>query len=128
MTWTWNPDALAAALSAAGFDVDRTNASPIGGGGSLTARRDRGETVDLVAVDAGGRVRATLTRQAAAPAPTSATINGLTVRILTELTRTTTIVGQLTDLHQFQALLAHLDTVGAGNPHLGDSGTVGRAQ
>lgn len=113
MTWIWNPDALSAILSAAGFDVDRTNASPIGGGGSLTARRDRGEAVDLVAVDAGGRVRATITRQAAAPTSSSAPLDGVTLRLLTELTRTTTLAGELTDLGQFQILVSHLDDLGS---------------
>ena len=113
MTWTWNPDALSEALAAARFDVDRTDASPIGGGGSLTARRDSGNTVVLLAVDAGGRFRVTITRQAAEPASSTATLDGLTVRVLTELTSRTTARGDLTDFSQFQTLLQNLDRLGA---------------
>jgi len=128
VTWIFDPDALAKALSDAGFDVDRTHGSPIGGDGSLTARRERGTTATLLAVDAGGRVRVTITRQAGAPESASATVDGAALRILTETTRTTTIAGTLTAPGQFQTLLAHLDRLGAGGesgPGLGDQAAGG---
>lgn len=108
----WNVDAMAltAALEAAGYDVDERDASLPEGGGSLTARRDRANGTVVVAVDAGGRFRATATRLLAESA-TFRDVAGVALRLQTRVSRATTAVGEVADAEQFAALLAVLDEV-----------------
>lgn len=100
--WRWVPSTLAAMLRERGFDVDA--AAPPQPGGSLVARRERGEQAVLVAVDAGGRVRVQLTRVR------RETVRHLTIAA-TELTAVETdqvllnVTGTLPSVAAFAALL-----------------------
>ncbi len=112
MAWVYQPQRLRDILEAAGFDVD-TSAAILSGGGSLSARRQRGEQATVVSVDAGGRFRATLTAVVETPPSTTGNVAGVQVRIVPELTRTTTISGHLTAPDQLGPLLEALPSLAA---------------
>ena len=112
MSWAGDRDAFAAALEAAGYDVDARDASLPEGGGSLTARRDRAAGTVVIVVDAGGRFRATVTHLLAESA-SARTIGGVPVRLQTQVSRATTAFGQLADAGDFSALLEALDELPA---------------
>jgi hypothetical protein len=108
MTWTYRPDLLASTLEAAGFDVDRSTAETIGGGGSLTGRRERAERAVLVAVDAGGRVRIAVTTRLGETAG-SETLGGVALRAIEETTRTRTLTGRLAEPVDLARVVEALD-------------------
>ncbi len=112
MAWIYQPQQLRDILESAGFDVD-TSAAILSGGGSLSARRQRGEQATVVSVDAGGRFRATLTAVVETPPSTTGDVAGVQVRIVSELTRTTTISGHLTTPDQLGPLLQALPSLAA---------------
>lgn len=113
MMWSYEPAALTKILEDAGFDVDESQARGVGGGGSLTARRDRNDGTTTVAIDAGGRMRVMVTRPLAAASEENRTMNGLTLRVLTERSESQTIAAQLTDPTQFAAVLHDAERLGA---------------
>ena len=109
MAWTYRPDDLAAALQAAGFDVDRSVADLSGGGGSLTARRERADRTILVAVDAGGRIRLDVTERLTAASSTAETlIGGVAFRQTDETVRTRTLTGMLVESDDLPRVLDDL--------------------
>lgn len=112
MAWVYQPQQLRDILESAGFDVD-TSAAFLSGGGSLSARRQRGEQATVVSVDAGGRFRATLTTVVETPPSTTGDVAGVQVRIVSELTRTTTISGHLRAPDQLGPLLQALPSLAA---------------
>jgi hypothetical protein len=115
MTWSYEPNALAALLEAAGFDVDRTAADMIGGG-SLTARRDRADRTTILVVDAGGRLRIDLTtRLSERAAPLGLT--GLRLHGVETTVRTWTLTGQATEKEAVARLLAELDRLDRSEKH-----------
>ncbi len=115
MPWVYQPQQLRDTLEAAGFDVD-TSAAALEGGGSLSARQQRGERATVVSLDAGGRFLATLTALVDTSPPKTVDIEGVQLRVVPELTRTTTVSGQLAAPDQLKPLLDAL-------PSLADSHT-----
>lgn len=115
MTWVYDPFALIAALEAVGYDVDLRDASLPEGGGSLTARRDRADGTVVIAVDAGGRFRATVT-QVLADSGSARTVGGVPLRVQTQVSRATNAFGEFADADQFAALLTGLDDLPASLP------------
>ncbi len=112
MVWVYQPQRLRDTLEAAGFDVD-TSAAILSGGGSLSARRQRGEQATVVSLDAGGRFLATLTTVVDTPSPETVDVEGVQLRVVPELTRTTVISGQLTTPDQLAPLLEALPSLAA---------------
>lgn len=115
--WHWDPDRLRADLAALGYDVDGGDAS-LPGGGSLSARRERGTRSHLVAVDAGGRFRAT-TAVAAEEDGRAETVAGVPVRLVAETRRSWTVSATLTDPAQLAAVVAGLDRLAPPPEHDG---------
>lgn len=108
--WEWEPEAIAAELERLGFDVDRAAARLPEGGGSLTARRDRGDRSQVVTVDAGGRLRARVTAVVAERGERRL-IAGARLRVVTRSEAATTMTGTLSDRAQLAAIVAALDAV-----------------
>ena len=113
--WRWQPDQFRAELERLGYDVDAADAHLATSGGSVTARRDRGSRRDLLALDAGGRFRATATF---ATGETSAEeiVGGVPVRVVAEGQRILTVTATLTDPEQVAPLVAALDRLTGGMP------------
>ena len=105
--WRWDPDRFRAELEARGYDVDATEAV-LPAGGSLTARRDRGSRSHLVALDAGGRFRATVT-VALGEVSGEETVAGVALRVVAETRRSVTVSGTLTEADRLPPLLVALD-------------------
>lgn len=112
--WQWRPDELATELERAGWDVDFTGTSLPDGGGSVTARYDRGERTLVMVIDSGGRVRATLAR-VVAEGTRAAEVAGTVVRIVSESQRTTTVFGTLTNVDDLPVFLRWLDSLDGGH-------------
>jgi hypothetical protein len=108
MTWTYRPESLTETFEKAGFDVDRDDEDRIGGGGSLTARRERAGRTILVAVDAAGRLRITVTERRGETAG-AARLGGLDLREIEETIRTRTLTGRLAGAADLDGVLTDLD-------------------
>ncbi|HEU0116968.1 MAG TPA: hypothetical protein VFQ80_19895 [Thermomicrobiales bacterium] len=108
--WTWDPETLAADLEAAGFDVDRGEAHLSDSGGSLTARRDRGERAELVVVDAGGRIRLRVTAVATEDAR-RASVAGVSLRVVTQRRVVANVTGTVHSRDEFLAILDQIDAL-----------------
>ena len=106
--WHWDPERLRADLEALGYDVDAADPALAEGCGRLSARRDTGSRSHVLVVDAGGRFRAVET-VVLDESGRSAEVAGIAVRLVTEVRRSTTIVGTLAASDQLPALLAFLD-------------------
>jgi hypothetical protein len=113
--WRWQPDRFRAELERLGYDVDAAEARLAAARGSVTARRDRGARSDLIALDAGGRFRATVTF---ATGETSAEeiVAGVPVRVVAEGRRILTVAATLTDAEQVAPVVAALDRLTGGMP------------
>lgn len=109
MTWTYDPTMLTKILDHADYDVDDSQARGLGGGGSLSARRDRPNGTVLVAIDSGGRVKVTITRPLGVPGTEEATVDDMEIRLLIEETRAETIATELADTEQLSSLLDFVD-------------------
>ncbi len=114
LRWRWEPDRLREELERAGWETDLSCARIPDGGGSLSARRSRGARTLLLAIDAGGRIRATLTRVVDEHAGT-ATAAGTVLHLVIESQRTTTVAGTLSQMDAFRELLRFLDTLDGGH-------------
>ena len=112
--WRWDPVRFRAELEALGYDVDATEAV-LPAGGSLTARRDRGSRSHLVALDAGGRFRATVT-VALDEVSGEETVAGVALRVVAETWRSVTVSGTLTEVDHLPSLLVALDRLATGRP------------
>lgn len=121
MTWTYDPAALGSILEHANYDVDVSQARGLGGGGSLSARRDRANGTVLVAIDSGGRVKITITRPLGTPATSEATVDDLPVRILIEETRTETIATDMAETANLRPLLGFVDQRLAGEENAAET-------
>ncbi len=108
MHWAVDRLALSEALEAVGYDVDSRDATLPEGGGGLSARRDRADRSVVIAVDAGGRFRLTVT-QLLADSASARTVAGVALRLQTQVSRATIAFGEFTDRDQFAALLAIVD-------------------
>lgn len=112
--WRWEPERLCEELDQAGWETDLSAARLPDGGGSLSARRDRGARTLLLAIDAGGRIHATLTRTVDEHADT-ASAAGTTLHLVIETQRTTTVAGTLSRMRAFRELLRFLDALDGGH-------------
>ena len=112
MAWLYHPQRLRDILETAGFDVDIT-AAVLDGGGSLSARRQRGEQAIVISIDSGGRFLMTLTSIVESPPPRTAAVAGIQVRIVPELTRSTMISGHLPSVDHLKPLLDALPALAA---------------
>ena len=106
--FAWDPGALLAALEDAGFDVDARQAATPEGGGVLLARRERGDETKEATIDAGGRVRATVTR-VVTESSRAVVVGGEPMRMITTVQRSIRLAGTLRDLDRLVAFLAELD-------------------
>ena len=122
--WTWEPTRLCAELEAFGYDVDAADATA--DGGSLTARRDRGLRSHVVVVDAGGRVRGTVT-VALDEAGWADEVAGVPVRVVRDTRRTVTVTALLEAVGQFAPLVMALDRLAATAPP-GEEATPGGSE
>ena len=113
--WRWAPDRFRTELEALGYDVDATEAE-LPAGGSLTARRDRGSRSHLVALDAGGRFRATVT-VALDEVSGEETVAGIALRVVAETRRWVTVSGALTEPGHLSPLLVALDRLATDRPN-----------
>ena len=112
--WRWDPVRFRAELEALGYDVDAAEAV-LHGGGSLAARRDLGSRSHLVALDAGGRFRATIT-VALDEVSGEETVAGVALRVVAETWRSVTVSGTLTEADHLPSLLVALDRLATGRP------------
>ena len=110
--WHWQPEHLAAELEDTGYDVDLRAGTLADGGGSLVARRDRQARSQLVAIDAGGRFRATVTI-VVEESRRAAEIGGNPVRVTTETRRIINVAGLLSTPELLPALLEFVDSIDA---------------
>ena len=118
--WVWEPERLREELEAAGYDVDPAETADSGGGGSLTARRERWGRNQVLSVDAGGRFRGTVT-VTLAETGTGAEIATVPVRVVTHTRRESTVGGVLTAPDQLGPVLGFLDALDAdGDGGAGD--------
>ena len=77
---------------------------------SLIARRDLEDRAVVLAIDGGGRFRATLS-WIVGEWPSGDTIAGVTVRIVDAVSRTVTITGQAADAEAALAVMADLQAI-----------------
>ena len=110
--WTWQPERIAAALRERGYDVDASDARLDGGGGSLTARRDRAEAADLLVVDSGGRVRLRASKVDSEQARRDR-VGDVLLRVVSQHRLTATVTGTVRSLDELAAVLDHLDATRA---------------
>src|SRR5215207_4449126 len=96
-------------LQEIGYDI----ASPQSGApprGSIVARRDLGDRVVVLAIDAGGRFRAEIT-WIVGEWPSQDEIAGVTVRVVDSVSRAVTVSGQLSGPEQVIAVVSDLGTI-----------------
>lgn len=120
--WAWEPTAARTALEQRGFDVADDDMVP-GRGlvGSLEARRERGTSVWVVVVDAGGRLRAEMTSVRGERAG-GEEVAGVALRLVVEERRTATITGTLAASGQLETILDALDHLAGGSDSGDDRG------
>jgi hypothetical protein len=92
-----------------GYDIASSQSSGPQGG-SIVARRDHGDWVIVLAVDAGGRFRAEITR-IVGEWPSQDEIAGVAVRVVDSVSRVVTITGQLSEPEQVFDVIAGLGAV-----------------
>ena len=114
--WRWQPDRFRAELERLGYDVDAADAHLAARGGSVTARRDWGARSDLIALDAGGRFRATVTF-ATGETSEEEIVAGVPVRVVAEDRRVLTVTAILSDPEHLGPLVAALDRLAVGVPN-----------
>jgi hypothetical protein len=107
--FAWDPLAIRDTLAGLGYDVDLTEAWA---GGIVRARRDRGERACLLAIDAGGRIRADLTATLDESAR-RAEAHGVALRIVAATERRVTVTGTVPDVPALAAVAARLDALAA---------------
>lgn len=108
MTWRFDSVEIGMILEGHGFDLEPTATRLRAGFGIVSARRDRGDHVVRIEVDAGGQVRATSTTRsdrASGPVrlPTGLTLSSVSVVIHEE-----TLVGRLRGASDLPALIESL--------------------
>jgi hypothetical protein len=100
---------IADRLRQIGYDIASSQPSAPQGG-SIVARRDRGERVIVLAVDVGGRFRAEIT-WVGGEWPSRDEVAGVAVRVVDSVSRTVTITGQLSEPEQVSDVIAGLGAV-----------------
>ena len=102
--WREALPSIADRLRQIGYDIASSQSSGPQGG-SIVARRDRGDRVIVLAVDAGGRFRAEIT-WIVGEWPSQDEIAGVTVRVVDSVSRAVTITGQMSDPEQVFEVIA----------------------
>jgi hypothetical protein len=113
----WQPDQLRAELEQAGFDIVESRLGLRDGGGSLVARRDRGDRVEMISLDAGGRFRLTVTA-VVGESSRAATVAGRPVRVVETVRRESTVAGTLDDPGQLEALVSFAERLDRAAPRV----------
>ena len=108
-SWREALPAIADSLREMGYDIasSQSGAPP---GGSIVARRDLGDRVVMLAIDAGGRFRADLT-WIIGEWPSQDEIAGVTVRVVDAVSRAVTVTGQLSGPEQVIEIVTGLGTI-----------------
>jgi hypothetical protein len=107
--WREALPSIADRLRQIGYDIASSQSSAPQGG-SIVARRDRGDRVMVLAVDAGGRFRAEIT-SIVGEWPSRDEIAGVAVRVVDSVSRAVTITGQLSDPEQVVEVVTSLSTI-----------------
>ena len=98
-----DPGELQETLRSFGYDIDPAATS----GGAIVARRDLGDRVILLAIDANGRFRVEIT-WVVGEWPSRDEISGVPLRIVDAVTRAVTVTGQAERPGQFAEIVAAL--------------------
>ena len=108
-SWRQAMPALADKLRDFGYDIvpPKSGEPP---GASMVARRDLGDRVVVLAIDAGGRFRATIT-WVVGEWPSEDEIAGVPVRVIDAVSRAVTVTGTLDGPEQVAEIIAGLRTV-----------------
>ncbi|MDQ3226486.1 MAG: hypothetical protein M3Q50_07640 [Chloroflexota bacterium] len=106
--WRLEMAAVADSLREMGYDIELPAIEAPETG--LVARRDRADRTVLVAIDSGGRFRATLT-WVVGEWPSRDVIGGAPVRVIDAVSRTVTITGQLERPEQVIDVVSDLDSI-----------------
>ena len=104
----WQPAEVRAQLRARGYDVDHADTRY--GDHSITARRERGGTTQLFAIDSGGRFRTELTIDEGESRRTSS-IGPVPVVIVAQTRRLLTVTGNVQNWSHLPSVLRQLDTL-----------------
>ena len=106
--WVWDPERTRKLLMSLGFDVDVSDVRQ--DAGSLVARRDRAERSQVIAVDSGGRFRATVT-VVLDEAVRTEHVAGVPTRVVTETVRSVTLTGLLSEAGQLASLVSEIEAL-----------------
>jgi hypothetical protein len=104
----WQPAEVRQQLQARGYDIDPTDHRY--GDHSISARRERGGSAQLFAIDSGGRFRAELTIEVGESRRTSS-IGPVPVVIVAQTRRLLTVTGSLQYWNHLPSVLSQLDTL-----------------
>jgi hypothetical protein len=105
--------ALAATLRRFGYDIEPAR-SGHAAGESIIARRDLGNRVILIAIDAGGRFRVEITQVIAERAAADTIAEVAPVRVVETITRTLMIAGTIADRERMADIIVALEGYLAG--------------
>ncbi len=103
--FTWDPLAIRDALRGLGYDADLSDAWS---GGTIRARRERGDRACVLVLDAAGRLRAEVTALLDETGRAGAA-GGVPIRMVTTTERTVIVTGTMPTLASVAAVVAALD-------------------
>jgi hypothetical protein len=103
--WVIDASELTSVLEERGFDIEASETSLPGGGGSLIARKEAGSQAVLVRTDAGGRVQILVTEQRSDDAAEPLEVSGVRLTITDSTICRRTIRGTVTTIDQFRSIL-----------------------
>ena len=107
--WRQAMPALADRLRELGYDIEPAgHGEP--SGGSILARRDRGDRAVVIAIDAGGRFRATIS-WVVGEWPSRDEIAGAPVRVVDAVSRAVTVTSELESPEQVAEVVDGLSTI-----------------
>jgi hypothetical protein len=109
MTWTYDPVTLSHILEAMGFDLDNEG-DALMRFGSLTGRQERAGRATVATVDAGGRVRVTMTVMTNDQRRQPIHAGNAQFQVTSETVRTSIASGVLTDAREFREAIAGIIT------------------
>src|SRR4051812_883594 len=103
--WVIDREHIAAVLEERGFDIDTSDASLPEGGGSLSARLDKGDRAVVLKVDSGGHLVITESEVLDDRARNPLVIEDVKLVVTERLTRRRNYRGTIRDIGQFHAIL-----------------------